>query len=154
MKRINPINTFCIIFAIMLLIIQIYTHLSVLDFDNYFISKCSIIKMLLSVIIETAIIVTPCLFLQRFFKQYIIFSIIILLIIAITNVLYSRVFHFYFPITMANEIQNLNGLSNSIFSLITTFDLLLLIVIPSLHVKLSSFMPSFTFTVTVTTSLS
>ena len=124
MKRINPINTFCIIFAIMLLIIQIYTHLSVLDFDNYFISKCSIIKMLLSVIIETAIIVTPCLFLQRFFKQYIIFSIIILLIIAITNVLYSRVFHCYFPITMANEIQNLNGLSNSIFSLITTFDLL------------------------------
>ena len=74
MKRINPIDTFCIIFAIMLLIIQIYTHLSVLDFDNYFISKCSIIKMLLSVIIETAIIVTPCLFLQRFFKQYIIFS--------------------------------------------------------------------------------
>lgn len=129
MKRINSINSFCIIFAIMLLIIQIYTHLSVLDFDNYFISKCNIIKMLLSVIIETAIIVTPCLFLQRFFKQYIIFSTIILLIIAITNVLYSRVFHCYFPITMANEIQNLNGLSNSIFSLITTFDLLLLIVV-------------------------
>lgn len=117
-----------LIYTITILIILLYIHLTILDFDNYLISKCSYIKMILSVLIETGLIISPVL-LNICRLKYMVTSIIIVFIVSFANIFYGRFFHSYFSLVLIGEYKNLSGLSESIFSIINIFDIFYIVLI-------------------------
>ena len=101
-------------------------HLNILDSDNYNISGCSYVKMILSIFLETCLIIYPA-FSSNNQKIYIIISIILTIIITFINILYGRIFHSYFPLSLIGEYHNLLGLTDSILSIININDSIIII---------------------------
>jgi hypothetical protein len=128
MNKVKSIKILHIIYALTILVLLAYMHLNILDSNNYAISGCSYIKMILSIFLETCLIIFPT-FTNKNRVKYIIISIILIFIISFINILYGRIFHSYFSLSLIGEYHNLSGLSDSILSIINIYDVSLIIYI-------------------------